>query len=169
MAATEPVKGELPDYPAVDIQWGIDPEDCSVDEVRMTEWIVCCAGELSLPRVEVSLRIVNSHEITDLNRRYGNTPTSTNVLSFPNGVKDESGCELLGDIAVCAPVVRAEATKQNKSEVDHFAHMVVHGLLHLCGYDHQVAGDAITMEAIEVKLLQKLGFKNPYFEIECHE
>ncbi len=169
MAAPDSVTSEIPDYPAVDIQWGIDPEDCAVDEVSMTEWIVCCADELSLPRVEVSLRIVNSREITDLNMRYGNNQTSTNVLSFPNGVKDESGCELLGDIAVCAPVVRAEATEQNKSEVDHFAHMVVHGLLHLCGYDHQVAGDAYKMEAIEVKLLQKLGFKNPYFEIECHE
>ena len=169
MAAPEPVKGELPDNPAVDIQWGVDPDDCAVDEARMTEWIISCAGELSLPRFEVSLRIVNSQEITDLNKRYGDTRTSTNVLSFPNGMKDESGCELLGDIAVCAPVVSKEAREQNKSEVDHFAHMVVHGLLHLCGYDHQVAGEANKMEAIEVKLLQKLGFKNPYFEIECHE
>lgn len=115
---------------------------------------------------ELSLRIVDEAEIADLNRRYRDKPYPTNVLSFPADLP--AGLELphLGDIVICAPVVAREADEQHKPAPAHWAHMVVHGALHLLGYDHIDDNDAALMEAQEVAILARLHFADPYQETE---
>lgn len=108
-------------------------------------------------RGEITLRLVDSAESQTLNRDYRGKDKPTNVLSFPMGEPD-----YLGDIVICAPVVAAEAVEQGKAARAHWAHMVVHGVLHLLGHDHIDDGEAATMEALERKLLARLGFPDPY-------
>lgn len=113
---------------------------------------------------EVTLRIVDEEESALLNKTYRNKEASTNVLSFPFEGPAELKLKLLGDMVICAPVVEKEATEQGKELMSHWAHMVVHGLLHLLGYDHIKAVDAGKMETEEKKLLKELGFSDPYCE-----
>ena len=148
----------------VDIQWCIDRACISVNDEKINQWINICSQELQLAATEVAVRIVGEDEITDLNQQYRDGESSTNVLSFDNGSMDESGRELLGDIVICAPVVCEEAATQNKSVECHFAHMLVHGLLHLNGFDHIGDEEAHEMEALEIKVMKKMGFSNPYQE-----
>lgn len=105
----------------------------------------------------ITIRIVDAGEGLSLNRDWRGKNVATNVLSFPF---EEPG--YLGDIVICAPVVAAEAIEQNKSPRAHWAHMVVHGVLHLLGHDHIDDAEAEQMEALEQKLLKKLGFPDPY-------
>ena len=105
----------------------------------------------------MTLRIVDTEEGQALNRDWRGKDYATNVLSFPFEEKT-----YLGDIIICAPVVAREAAEQGKGLRAHWAHMVVHGVLHLLGYDHLVDAEAEEMEALEQKLLQKLGFSDPY-------
>jgi len=111
---------------------------------------------------ELTVRIVGKEEATELNERWRKATGPTNVLSFP--CDDTSGQEpdLLGDIVICAPVVEKEASVQKKIMKAHWAHMVVHGTLHLLGFDHIKKQDAEKMEAVEISTLQLLGFNNPY-------
>jgi probable rRNA maturation factor len=109
------------------------------------------------------IRLVGEAEMTDLNVRYRNKQGATNVLSFGVDMVAPDGSErLLGDVVICAPVVTAEASLQGKSEADHFAHLVVHGVLHLCGFDHETAAQAQVMEGREVAILTTLGINDPY-------
>lgn len=110
---------------------------------------------------DVTLRLVDATESQDLNRRYRGKDKPTNVLSFPY---DAEGLEvpILGDVVICAEVVEHEAAEQNKELRAHWAHMVVHGCLHLLGYDHQNDRDAEEMESREIRLLAELGFADPY-------
>jgi probable rRNA maturation factor len=110
---------------------------------------------------ELCIRVVDSEESRLLNCRYRGIDKPTNVLSFPADVS-LPGAKILGDIVVCAPVVRAEATEQGKTIGDHFAHMVVHGVLHLTGYDHHRHSDAVRMEATEKRILERIGVADPY-------
>lgn len=112
--------------------------------------------------VSLSVRVVDENEIADLNQQYRQKAGPTNVLSFP--FEDPPGVESdeLGDVIICAPVVHREAAEQGKSETAHWAHMVVHGVLHLCGYDHINDADAETMEDRETMILTGLGFPAPY-------
>lgn len=112
---------------------------------------------------DLCIRVVDGEESRDLNARYRGYDKPTNVLSFPADVALPGG-KLLGDIVICAPVVGAEAAEQGKAPEDHFAHMVVHGVLHLSGYDHEQAGEAELMEAIERKILGRVGIADPYAE-----
>ncbi|MDX1698787.1 MAG: rRNA maturation RNase YbeY [Thiohalobacterales bacterium] len=114
---------------------------------------------------ELVIRIVDEAEITALNRRYRGKDGATNVLSFPAELAPEIDAPLIGDIVICAPVVAGEAVVQDKSPEAHWAHMVIHGVLHLLGYDHQVQEEARRMEACEVRLLAALGFADPYREM----
>ena len=107
---------------------------------------------------EVTIRIVDEHEARALNSQYRGKDYATNVLTFPI---TESPI-LMGDIVICAPVVAAEAIAQNKSITAHFAHLIVHGMLHLSGFDHETEPQAELMEALEVQILAKLGYANPY-------
>jgi probable rRNA maturation factor len=113
---------------------------------------------------ELAIRIVGVKEITDLNFRYRNSDKGTNVLSFPFDMPKEINDErvFLGDIIICADIVNKEAHQQGISKEAHWAHMVVHGILHLLGLDHETDSDAAIMEPEEIKILQTLGFPNPY-------
>ena len=148
----------------VDIQWGIDRACVAVNDEKIIQWINICSQELQLADTEVAVRIVGEDEITDLNQQYRDKASSTNVLSFDNGSMDESGRVLLGDIVICAQVVCEEAATQNKSVEGHFAHMLVHGLLHLKGFDHIGDEEALEMETLEIKVMKEIGFANPYQE-----
>lgn len=115
---------------------------------------------------EISLRIVDEPEITVLNRDYRGRDYATNVLSFPADLPPELELDHLGDIVICAPVVAREAGEQHKSVDAHWAHMLVHGTLHLLGYDHIEDAEAATMETLETDILRQLGFADPYREQE---
>ncbi|TAJ91394.1 MAG: rRNA maturation RNase YbeY [Gammaproteobacteria bacterium] len=110
----------------------------------------------------LTIRIADLDESRELNRRWRGRNKATNVLAFPSGEADAEGRTYLGDIVICAPVVRTEAREQGKQPRDHFAHLVIHGVLHLLGYDHQEPGAASAMEDRETRALARLGIANPY-------
>lgn len=114
--------------------------------------------------VEVSLRIVDEDESQQLNSHYRGKNKPTNVLSFPADLPADVDLPLLGDLVICAPVVAREAEEQHKAPAAHWAHMVVHGTLHLLGYDHVEDADAEVMEKLEIGLLAGLGYADPYAE-----
>ena len=111
---------------------------------------------------EVTIRIVDEPEGRALNSTYRGKDYATNVLTFLLAETPH----LMGDIIICAPVVVAEAAAQNKSPVAHYAHLTVHGVLHLHGYDHEIEAQAQLMETIEIQILAKLGYANPYLITE---
>ena len=115
--------------------------------------------------VELVIRIVDEAEMTALNQQYRGKDGPTNVLSFPVGLPGEAGAVLLGDIVICAPVVASECVAQDKSPDAHWAHLVIHGVLHLLGYDHITDDEAQRMESTETRLLAELGFDDPYREM----
>lgn len=119
-------------------------------------------SSLPEPTPELSIRITDSEEAANLNQTYRAKAGPTNVLSFPANVPAETGSGLLGDLVICAPLVQLEAAQQHKSEEAHWAHLVIHGVLHLLGHDHQIPAEAEQMEALEIDLLGHLGFPNPY-------
>lgn len=107
---------------------------------------------------EVTIRIVDEAEGSELNNTYRGKDYATNVLTFP--LTEEP--HLIGDIIICAPVVDAEAIAQNKFLEAHYAHLTVHGILHLHGYDHETEAQANLMEGLETAIITKLGYPNPY-------
>ena len=111
---------------------------------------------------ELSVRIVDEPEMRALNARYRHKDYATNVLSFAAGLPPDVQVPLLGDIVICAPVVKREAAEQHKAPRAHWAHMVVHGTLHLLGHDHERAREAAAMEALERRILSDLKFPDPY-------
>jgi len=134
-------------------------------ESKFRSWIQAAVGALerhtppdaSIPWVNV--RIVDETESAELNAQWRNKQGPTNVLSFPADVPG-----FLGDVVLCAPVVLDEAAAQDKSVEDHWAHLTIHGVLHLLGFDHQTSDEADKMEMREVAILQELGINNPYME-----
>lgn len=110
----------------------------------------------------VCLRIVGEDEARELNKRYCNIDKATNVLSFPADIPAELGLSFLGDVVICAPIVFREAQSQEKDLSSHWVHLLVHGILHLQGYDHNNEKHAEVMEALEIETLERLGIKNPY-------
>ena len=113
---------------------------------------------------EIVVRIVNEQESAELNEQYRHKPGPTNILSFPVDVPDGIELNLLGDLVICAPVLEKEALEQHKSLPDHWAHIIVHGVLHLLGYDHIDDDEAELMESKEITILNKLTIKNPYIQ-----
>lgn len=111
-------------------------------------------------QAEISIRIVDEAEGAELNQRYRGKPGATNVLSFPAQLPIEH--PLLGDLVICAPVVARECREQGKLATNHWAHLLVHGSLHLLGFDHINEQDALVMEDLEVTILKQLGFSDPY-------
>ena len=111
---------------------------------------------------EVTIRIVDEDEMTHLNQTYRKKQGPTNVLSFPYEGPKEVEPTFLGDIVICAPLVQQEAISQNKSVINHWAHLVIHGILHLLGYDHIKDDEAIIMETLEINILSRLGIADPY-------
>ncbi len=113
-------------------------------------------------RAELVLRLVDEEESRQLNLRYRGKDAPTNVLSFPFEAPPQVSTDLLGDLVICAPVVAREAQQQKKVLEHHWAHMLVHGGLHLLGHDHQNDREAEQMEALEVQILARLGLPDPY-------
>jgi probable rRNA maturation factor len=111
---------------------------------------------------ELLIRLVDRRESRQLNTRYRHENKATNVLSFPADLPKEVGLALLGDIIICAPIVAKEARDQHKTAEAHWAHLTIHGILHLLGHDHQLEEEASEMESIESKILKSLGFPDPY-------
>ena len=112
--------------------------------------------------VELSIRIVGAREGRALNLRYRGKDYATNVLSFPVELPPGVASPLIGDLVICAPVVAREARAQGKLARDHYAHLCIHGVLHLLGYDHIVERDATVMEALEIRALATLNIADPY-------
>ncbi len=148
-------KGEPP---SIEVQFAVAGHYCppQFNILRWSEMALESATE------NLTVRIVEEQEIKELNERYRKQNKVTNVLSFPAEIPIELNLRYLGDIAICASVVNAEAIEQNKSCDAHWAHMVVHGILHLRGYDHVDSNEALIMEQYEIQLLEKIGFGNPY-------
>lgn len=116
----------------------------------------------SRSEAELTIRVVGREESRELNRTYRGKDLETNVLSFRAELPDGLVLPLLGDIVVCAPLVADEAAEQGKTVRDHWAHLTIHGVLHLLGYDHQDDDEAKEMESLEISLLESLGIDNPY-------
>ncbi|MCG2608194.1 rRNA maturation RNase YbeY [Acinetobacter sp. SM34] len=118
---------------------------------------------------EIGIACVDNAESHKLNLEYRQKDKPTNVLSFPSDIPEEVLSMLdalpIGDLVICIPMVLKEAIEQNKTPIEHFTHMLVHGTLHLMGYDHETSDeDAEEMEALEIEILAKVGFSNPYTE-----
>jgi probable rRNA maturation factor len=125
------------------------------------KWAAAALG--SAPRsAALSIRIVGAARSRSLNARYRGKAGATNVLSFAGTGRLPDGRDFLGELVICAPIVAREAREQSKTRDQHWAHMTVHGVLHLLGYDHERAAEARKMERIEVQILDRLGFSNPY-------
>ena len=143
----------------VDLQIAFDGEVPDVEQFQ--QW-----AELALAEVtedcELSVRLVDEQESADLNSTYRGKMGPTNVLSFPFDSSVPIEPRLLGDLIICVPIVETEAKQQNKIVSHHWAHMVVHGCLHLLGYDHIETQEAEQMEALEVTILQSLKIDDPY-------
>ncbi len=141
---------------------GIPPQ---ADICNWVEAAVAQSAKVPDRDVEVAVRIVDAEEIRRLNEHYRQQDRSTNVLSFPAGRIEGLPIEaslLLGDVVICASVVAAEATEQGKSLADHWAHMVVHGTLHLLGFEHESDAEAAEMEGLEARILAARNVTDPY-------
>ncbi|KEQ16847.1 rRNA maturation RNase YbeY [Endozoicomonas numazuensis] len=144
----------------VDIQ--IASESSSLpSETDFQQWAMAAVGS-HREEAEISLRIVDIEEGTELNQQWRQKTGPTNVLSFPSDLPESLNLPLLGDLVICAPVVEREAREQDKTLQAHWAHMMVHGTLHLLGYDHIEDDEAEAMESLETTILQDLGFPDPY-------
>ena len=144
----------------LDIQSASSTEDAP-DEQSMQRW-VSAAIVSKTGDTELSIRIVDERESQELNQTFRGSSGPTNVLSFPFDAEIPEPLSLIGDVVICAPVVAREAEQQNKELKAHWAHMIVHGVLHLQGYDHQNDTEAVIMETLETEIMQKLGFPPPY-------
>ncbi|MDX1734549.1 MAG: rRNA maturation RNase YbeY [Halioglobus sp.] len=147
----------------VDIQCASAEPVPEEDDIR--RWVDAALAERGPGRdCEISVRLVDTEEMALLNKSYRGKTGATNVLSFPAALPEELEQPLLGDIVICAPVVRREARQQNKALQAHWAHMTVHGTLHLLGYDHVDETEAGIMEALETHILAQLDYPCPYGE-----
>ena len=144
----------------IDIQYAVSAHGMPT-EAQLAGWASEALAERAGEK-ELSIRIVDEAEITALNREYRGKDGPTNVLSFPFEPMPGVESRLIGDIVICAPVVVEEAIAQGKAPLAHWAHMVVHGALHLLGYDHLHDAEAERMESRERDILDALGFPDPY-------
>ena len=145
----------------VDLQIATENIDGLPTEEQIVQWATA-AVQPEGDEVEMTVRIVDESESHDLNLTYRGKDRPTNVLSFPFECPDEVELPLLGDLVICHQVVEREAAEQEKPLMAHWAHMVVHGCLHLLGYDHIEDDEAEEMESLETQIMQGLGFDDPY-------
>ena len=145
----------------VDLQLACDEKGLpSLDLFQ--RWTDSALNAVTQQEFELTIRLVDIEESQLLNNQYRQKDKPTNVLSFPFEVPDGIELNLLGDLVVCVQVVEQEAKEQGKILFDHWAHMIIHGCLHLLGYDHINDTDAEEMEALEIKILAELSINNPY-------
>lgn len=150
----------------VDVQVACDDEVPAEPDIQ--KWVSAAYGQsgraVNHP-CEIAVRIVDAEEIQTLNELYRMKDGATNVLSFPGGEMaglPDDATQMLGDIVICASVVASEAAEQGKTQPDHWAHMLVHGTLHLLGFDHNTDIEAAEMEALEMSILATGDISNPY-------
>ncbi|MBS3798916.1 MULTISPECIES: rRNA maturation RNase YbeY [unclassified Pseudoalteromonas] len=149
----------------VDLQIACEFDDLP-SEAQFQRWAALVLDELK-PDSEVTIRIADEQESQSLNHSYRGKDKPTNVLSFEFDAPAGIELPLVGDLIICPQVVYGEAQEQQKAFHDHFAHMVVHGCLHLLGYDHINEADAEIMEALEKRLLASINISDPYRDDEC--
>ena len=145
----------------VDLQIATENIEDLPTEEQIVQWATA-AVQPEGDEVEMTVRIVDEAESHELNLTYRGKDRPTNVLSFPFECPDEVVLPLLGDLVICRQVVEREASEQEKPLMAHWAHMVVHGSLHLLGYDHIEDNEAEEMESLETQIMQGLGFDDPY-------
>ena len=145
----------------VDLQIATENIEGLPTEEQIVQWATA-AVQPEGDEVEMTVRIVDEAETHELNLTYRGKDRPTNVLSFPFECPDEVELPLLGDLVICHQVVEREAAEQEKPLMAHWAHMVVHGCLHLLGYDHIEDEEAEEMESLETQIMQGLGFDDPY-------
>jgi len=132
-------------------------------EQQFQQWVDTILSDPSQVS-EIVIRLVDDTESAELNEQYRHKQGPTNILSFPFEAPDGVEMDLLGDLVICAPLIYREAKEQNKLPEHHWAHITIHGVLHLLGYDHIEEGEAEEMESLEIKLLNMLNIANPYEE-----
>ena len=145
----------------IDLQIACEQETGLPTAEQIEQWATAAVQPQS-DEVEMTVRIVDEAESHALNLNYRGKDRPTNVLSFPFECPDEVELPLLGDLVICRQVVEREAQEQEKSVMAHWAHMVVHGSLHLLGYDHIEDDEAEEMESLETQIMTGMGFADPY-------
>ncbi|HES75861.1 MAG TPA: rRNA maturation RNase YbeY [bacterium] len=141
-----------------------DPSSELPSPEQFTRWVAETVGAAP---TAMTLRLAHLHEAAQLNMKFRGKDYATNVLSFPLEFPEETGIPYIGDIVICPDVVAREAAEQHKPLLAHYAHLTVHGVLHLLGYDHENESDADEMETLETQILATLGFPDPYQPIEA--
>ncbi|AXW87345.1 rRNA maturation RNase YbeY [Lonsdalea britannica] len=145
----------------LDLQIACENSDGLPSEAHFQRWLDAVLPQFQAES-EVTIRIVDEAESHELNHTYRGKDKPTNVLSFPFEAPPEVELPLLGDLIICRQVVEQEAAEQEKTQEEHWAHMVVHGCLHLLGYDHIEDSEAEEMESLETEIMQGMGFADPY-------
>ncbi len=146
----------------VDIQHA-SQQSAPISDELLTQWVTMTLTKHQTDG-ELTLRLVDPDEMTALNSQYRKKNKVTNVLAFPSQLPKDIGLDvpLLGDIIICPNVLQEESAQQETPLTAHWAHIVIHGVLHLLGFDHIAADDAQIMQTHEINLLAELGFANPY-------
>lgn len=145
----------------LDLQNAYDGSITLPEQEDFERWVSSAISPMR-EEAELTIRIVNDSESQQLNAQYRGKDKPTNVLSFPADLPNELELPLLGDLVISADIVQSEAAEQGKPEIAHWAHMSIHGALHLLGYDHIDDTEAEEMESLETRILADLGFPNPY-------
>jgi len=145
----------------LDLQLASENQQDLPDEASIITWLECIVKRFQ-DDAEVTVRIVDEAESQQLNSDYRGKDKPTNVLSFPFEVPEGIELDLLGDLLICKQVVEQEALAQQKPLNSHWAHMVIHGTLHLLGYDHIIDDEADVMESLETEIMLELQFEDPY-------
>ncbi|MFQ1022635.1 rRNA maturation RNase YbeY [Avibacterium paragallinarum] len=145
----------------IDLQIATENSENLPSEQQFQQWATAAVQAENL-EPEITIRIVDEVESQQLNATYRGKDYPTNVLSFPFECPEEVELPLLGDLVICRQVVEREAAEQGKPLMAHWVHMVVHGCLHLLGYDHIEDDEAEEMESLETEIMQELGFADPY-------
>lgn len=149
----------------LDLQIATTQPDHLPTEQQIMQWLNVILPQF-MDQAEITIRIVDEAESQQLNHTYRQKNKPTNVLSFPFESPIDIEVPLLGDLIICKQVVEKEAIEQHKLLISHWAHMIVHGCLHLLGYDHIVDEEAKEMENIEIDIMKQLGFDDPYQPID---
>lgn len=158
------IESEPSDVAAVlelDVQWNCAVTSKLPRETDLLRWASAVLPDEVITR-EVTIRVVDKREMQAANNEWRQKNRPTNVLSFPADFPPETGIDYLGDIMICAEVLLEESVQQKKSLDAHWAHIVIHGMLHLLGFDHLDEQGAVEMESIEVEILRSFGYNNPY-------
>lgn len=165
MAAKNPTHSSRTATPAVAVSYAVSRRGLPSAAAFRIWAAAALAGARRRTPAELAIRVVGASEGREFNRDYRGKDYATNVLSFPAELPRGVRLPLLGDLVICAPVVAREAAEQGKTLRDHYAHLTIHGVLHLLGYDHENDKDAQKMEALECRILAKLGIQNPYNQL----